>query len=93
MRRSWIIAAVLGCIGALGWWVPSDRGEPFDTALAWFVWVGVAASSALAAYLVGERGRRIASAALVGAASTFLALPLVLGTVFALGVLVEVAFG
>jgi hypothetical protein len=92
-RLPWFLAVGIGCLGACAWWFPPSQGEPIGTVIAWVVWLSVAVLSAVAAYPLGVRGRTLLYVSLVGAASTFLALPLVLGTLFMIALLIDAVLG
>jgi hypothetical protein len=87
--RSVGAAAFVGLLGALAWWLPPEPPEPWGAIGAWAVLVAVAALSGAAAYVLGGRGKIVAVAVAVGVASTFSALPVLLGAWFVIVLLVE----
>jgi hypothetical protein len=99
LRRSttpatvWIAAAGIGVAGAVGWWAPNYPPDPWATLIGWAIWIGAAVLGAVAALMLGARGKTVALASGLAAVVTFLALPVIFFVLVLIGLFLEVLIG
>jgi hypothetical protein len=89
----WIASTLIGIAGAVAWWAPDYPPDPWATVIAWAVLIGAAVLGAVAAVLLGARGKTVALALGLAVVATFLAWPVIFFVLTMIGLVLEALTG
>jgi hypothetical protein len=84
-----LAAAVFGLSGAAAMFLPPDLPEPWASISGWVIIAAAAGATSAVAYAVGVRGKHVWYAAGLGVLSVFATPAVVLGTLFAIGLIID----